>query len=48
MKEMKVKELVVVVLIGVALIGILFIGANRVEKIENGDMVLVSQSEMDR
>lgn len=45
---MKVKELVVVVLIGVALIGILFIGANRVEKIENGDMVLVSQSEMDR
>jgi ABC-type thiamin/hydroxymethylpyrimidine transport system permease subunit len=44
MKEMKLKELVVVVLIGVALIGILFIGANRVEKIENGDMVLVNQN----
>lgn len=41
---MKLKELVVVVLIGVALIGILFIGANRVEKIENGDMVLVNQN----
>lgn len=41
---MKVKELVVVVLIGVALIGILFIGANRIERIENGDMVLVNQN----
>lgn len=45
---MKLKELVVVVLIGVALIGILFIGANRTERIENGDMVLVNQNEMDR
>lgn len=41
---MKLKELVGVILIGAALIGILFIGANRTEKIENGDMVLVNQN----
>ena len=45
---MKLKELVVVVLIGVVFTGLLFVAANKVEKIENGDMVLVSQSEMDR
>ena len=41
---MKLKELVVVVLIGVAFTGLLFVAANRTERIENGDMVLVNQN----
>ena len=48
MKEMKMKEIVGFALIGIALVGILLYGADRIEKIENGDMTLVSQSEMDR
>ena len=45
---MKTKEIMGFVLIGAALVGILLYGADRVEKIENGEMTLVSQSQMDR
>lgn len=45
---MKMKEFMGFVLVGVVLVGILFIGADRVQKINNGEMTLVSQSEMDR
>lgn len=45
---MKMKEIMWFVIVGIALIGILFIGANRIEKIENGEMTLVNQNQMDR
>lgn len=45
---MKMKEIMGFAIVGIALVGILFIGANRIEKIENGEMTLVSQSQMDR
>lgn len=45
---MKMKEIMGFLLMGIVLIGILFYGADRIEKIENGEMTLVSQSEMDR
>lgn len=45
---MKMKEIMGFVIVGIALVGILLYGADRVEKIENGEMTLVSQSEMDR
>ena len=45
---MKMKEIVGFVIVGIALVGILLYGADRVEKIENGEMILVSQSEMNR
>lgn len=45
---MKTKEIMGLLLLGVIMVGILFIGASRVEKIENGKMVLVNQNEMDR
>lgn len=45
---MKMKEIMGFALLGIALVGILFIGTNRVEKIENGEMTLVSQNQMDR
>lgn len=45
---MKMKEIVGFVIVGIALVGILLYGAYRVEKIENGEMILVSQSEMNR
>lgn len=48
MKEMKMKEIMGFLLMGIVLVGILFYGADRIEKIENGEMTLVSQSEMDR
>ena len=48
----EVKEfmgLVLVILVGCALLSsALLIGANRIEKIENGGMVLVNQNQMDR
>ncbi len=45
---MKMKEIMGFIIVGIALAGILLYGADRVEKIENGEMTLVSQSEMDR
>ena len=48
MNEMKTKEIMGFVIVGIALVGILLYGADRVEKIENGEMTLVSQSQMDR
>jgi hypothetical protein len=48
MNDMKAKEIMGLLLVGVVMVGILFIGASRVEKIENGGMVLVNQNEMDR
>lgn len=45
---MKTKEIIGFLLMGVILVGILFIGMNRIEKIENGEMTLVSQNQMDR
>ena len=45
---MKRKELIGVVVFTIVMVGILLIGANRIEKIENGEMTLVSQSQMDR
>lgn len=45
---MKMKEIIVYLLAGVLLIEILFIGANRIEKIESGEMTLVNQNQMDR
>ena len=45
---MKMKKIMGFAIVGIALAGILFIGADRVEKIENGEMTLVSQSQMDR
>lgn len=45
---MKTKEIMGFLLLGVIMVGILFIGINRIEKIENGEMTLVSQSEMDK
>ena len=45
---MKLKEIIVTLLFGALIFGILLIGANRIDRIENGDMVLVSQSQMDR
>lgn len=45
---MKRKELIGVVVFAVLMVAILLIGANRIEKIENGEMTLVSQSQMDR
>lgn len=42
---MKLKELLIIVgFVGICLI-LLLIGADRVEKIENGEMTLVSQEE---
>lgn len=45
---MKRKELIGVVVFAVLMVAILLIGANRIEKIENGEMTWVSQSQMDR
>ena len=45
---MKTKEIMGFVIVGIALVVILLYGADRVEKIENGEMTLVSQSQMDR
>ena len=45
---MKMREIIGFVIVGIALVGILFIGANRIEKIENGEMTLVNQNQMDR
>ena len=45
---MKVKEIMGVLIFAVLMVGILLVGANRIEKIENGEMTLVSQSYMDR
>lgn len=45
---MKRKELIGVVVFAIVMVAILLIGANRIEKIENGEMTLVSQSQMDR
>lgn len=45
---MKRKELIGVVVFVIVMVAILLIGANRIEKIENGEMTLVSQSQMDR
>lgn len=42
------KEIIGVVLLAIIILGILFTGANRIEKIENGNMVLVNQNQMDR
>lgn len=42
---MKLKELLIIVgFVGICLV-LLLIGADRVEKIENGEMTLVSQEE---
>jgi len=43
---MKAKEMMGVVIFIAIFMAILMFGANRMEKIENGDMVLVNQSEM--
>lgn len=45
---MKMKEIMGFVIVGIALVGVLFIGADRIEKIENGEMTLVNQNQMDR
>lgn len=45
---MKMKEIMGFVIMGIALVGILLYGADRFEKIENGEMILVNQNEMDR
>ena len=45
---MKKKEIMVFVIAGIALVGVLFIGANKIEKIESGEMTLVNQNQMDR
>ena len=45
---MKRKELIGVAVFAIVMVGILLIGTNRIEKIENGEMTLVSQSQMDR
>lgn len=45
---MKAKEIIGVLIFAVLMVGILLVGANRIEKIENGEMTLVSQSYMDR
>lgn len=45
---MKLKEIIGVLVFAVLMVGILLVGANRIEKIENGEMTLVSQSYMDR
>lgn len=45
---MKNKEVMGVVLFGILIIAILMFGMNRIEKINNGDMTLVSQNEIDR
>lgn len=45
---MKMKEIMGFVIVAIALVGILFIGADRIEKIENGEMTLVNQNQMDR
>ena len=45
---MKMKEIMGFVIVGIVLVGILFVGANRIEKIKNGEMTLVNQNQMDR
>lgn len=45
---MKMKEIMGFVIVGIALVGILFVGANRIEKIKNGEMTLVNHNQMDR
>ena len=45
---MKMKEIMGFAIVWIALVGILLYGADRVEKIESGEMTLVSQSQMNR
>ena len=45
---MKKKEIIEVMIIAIIFIAILLVGSNRIEKIENGEMVLVNQNQMDR
>ena len=45
---MKIFDFIWIMFFIVIYIGILFIGAERIEKIENGEMTLVSESYMDR
>lgn len=44
---MKLKELLVVVVLGLLMTGVLFLASARFEKIDNGEMILVSQSNME-
>ena len=43
-----VKVVLTLIIVEIAFMGFLLIASNRFEKIENGEMTLVSQSEMDR
>ena len=45
---MEKKEIIGFVLIVIGLIAIVFEGIDRFEKIENGEMIVISQSQMDR
>jgi hypothetical protein len=45
---MKRKEILGVVVFVIVFLLILFVGANRIERIENNEMVLVNQNQMDR
>ena len=42
------KEIIATVLFIIAMIAIMVVGVQRIDKINNGEMELVSQSEMDR
>ncbi len=44
---MKINEIIYLVVLFVAITGILYVGAIRNEKIENGEMTLVSESYRD-
>lgn len=45
---MKSEEAICIIVLFAMVIGILYVGAIRNEKIENGEMTLVSESYMDR
>ena len=45
---MKRKEIVGVLLFVIVMVGLFQYGVKRIEKIENGNMVLVNQNQMDR
>lgn len=45
---MKKKEILGVVVFAIVFLSILFVGVNRIERIENNEMVLVNQNQMDK
>lgn len=48
MNREKIGQVITIILFAIFILTIIYVGTQRVERIDNGDMILVNQNEMDR